>query len=59
MPNFHVQTLYDVLYYKMTDDQAPIQLELPMPFPELGGDMPLLPARMVNEVFPGLTPKPH
>jgi CRISP-associated protein Cas1 len=33
----------------MTDDQAPIQLELPMPFPELGGDMPLLPARMVNE----------
>ncbi len=33
----------------MTDDQHPIQFELPMPFPELGGDMPLLPARMVNE----------
>jgi CRISPR-associated protein Cas1 len=33
----------------MTDDQSPIQLELPMPFPELSGDMPLLPARMVNE----------
>ncbi|HUW97888.1 MAG TPA: Dna2/Cas4 domain-containing protein [Acidiferrobacter sp.] len=25
------------------------QPELPMPFPELAGDMPLLPARMVNE----------
>ncbi|PKM10506.1 MAG: CRISPR-associated endonuclease Cas4/Cas1 [Gammaproteobacteria bacterium HGW-Gammaproteobacteria-3] len=33
----------------MTDDQAPIQLELPMPFPELSGDMPLLQARMINE----------
>jgi hypothetical protein len=45
----------------MTDDQAPIQLELPMPFPELlGGDMPpLLLARMLNEVFPGHTPKPY
>ncbi len=27
----------------------PRQGELPMPFPELSGDMPLLPARMVNE----------
>ncbi len=26
-----------------------MQLELPMAFPELGGDLPLLPARMVNE----------
>jgi len=25
------------------------QIELPLPFPELSGDMPLLPARMVNE----------
>lgn len=25
------------------------QRELPLPFPELGGDLPLLPARMVNE----------
>jgi CRISPR-associated endonuclease Cas1/CRISPR-associated protein Cas4 len=25
------------------------QVELPLPFPELSGDMPLLPARMVNE----------
>ncbi len=25
------------------------QAELPLPFPELSGDMPLLPARMVNE----------
>lgn len=33
----------------MTDNQSPIQLELPMPFPELSGDMPLLPARMINE----------
>ncbi|MGH8474803.1 MAG: CRISPR-associated endonuclease Cas4g/Cas1g [Methylococcales bacterium] len=33
----------------MTDEHEPIQTELPMPFPELGGDMPLLPARMVNE----------
>ena len=29
------------------DDQC--QEELPMPFPELSGDMPLLPARMANE----------
>ena len=29
-----------------TDD---VQRELPLPFPELSGDMPLLPARMVNE----------
>lgn len=33
----------------MTDENIPIQLELPMAFPELGGDLPLLPARMVNE----------
>lgn len=26
-----------------------VQTELPLPFPELSGDMPLLPARMVNE----------
>lgn len=25
------------------------QIELPMPFPELSGDFPLLPARIVNE----------
>lgn len=30
------------------DDQTP-QGELPLPFPELAGDLPLLPARMVNE----------
>jgi CRISPR-associated endonuclease Cas1/CRISPR-associated protein Cas4 len=29
------------------DDQS--QSELPLPFPELSGDLPLLPARMVNE----------
>lgn len=28
---------------------AEIQAELPLPFPELAGDLPLLPARMVNE----------
>ena len=33
----------------MSDDRTPVQLELPMPFPELGGDLPLLPARMINE----------
>jgi CRISPR-associated protein Cas1 len=31
----------------MTSDDA--QRELPLPFPELSGDLPLLPARMVNE----------
>lgn len=30
-------------------DQTPTQPELPLPFPELAGDLPLLPARMVNE----------
>ncbi|HEX2824762.1 MAG TPA: CRISPR-associated endonuclease Cas1 [Burkholderiales bacterium] len=30
-------------------DQVPLQNELPLPFPELSGDLPLLPARMVNE----------
>jgi CRISPR-associated endonuclease Cas1/CRISPR-associated protein Cas4 len=29
--------------------QSPAQGELPLPFPELSGDLPLLPARMVNE----------
>ncbi len=36
----------------MTDDTATVvaaQPELPMPFPVLGSDLPLLPARMVNE----------
>ncbi|WFP50974.1 CRISPR-associated endonuclease Cas1 [Methylomonas sp. EFPC3] len=34
----------------MTDNERPpVQLELPLPFPELSGDMPLLPARMINE----------
>ncbi|GAB4176083.1 MAG: CRISPR-associated endonuclease Cas1 [Rhodocyclaceae bacterium] len=37
----------------MTSDESPdgaaAQPELPLPFPELTGDMPLLPARMVNE----------
>lgn len=28
---------------------TPLQAELPLPFPELAGDLPLLPARMVNE----------
>jgi hypothetical protein len=28
---------------------TPEQPELPLPFPEFTGDMPLLPARMVNE----------
>lgn len=28
---------------------AHIQQELPLPFPEFTGDMPLLPARMVHE----------
>jgi CRISPR-associated protein Cas1 len=30
-------------------EHPPIQLELPLPFPELSGDVPLLPARMINE----------
>ncbi|MGR9054022.1 MAG: CRISPR-associated endonuclease Cas4g/Cas1g, partial [Gammaproteobacteria bacterium] len=33
----------------MAEERIPVQLELPMPFPELGGDLPLLPARMINE----------
>ncbi|WKJ89619.1 hypothetical protein QZJ86_16585 [Methylomonas montana] len=33
----------------MNDERPPIQLELPLPFSELSGDMPLLPARMINE----------
>ncbi|MGH8503625.1 MAG: CRISPR-associated protein Cas4, partial [Gammaproteobacteria bacterium] len=32
-----------------SDDRTPEQKDLPLPFPELAGDMPLLPARMVNE----------
>lgn len=36
---------------KLSDDNesTPRQAELPLPFPELSGDLPLLPARMVNE----------
>jgi len=30
-------------------ENIPSQTELPLPFPELAGDLPLLPARMVNE----------
>ena len=30
-------------------NDAPAQYELPLPFPELTGDQPLLPARMINE----------
>ena len=30
-------------------DESPAQAELPLPFPELSGALPLLPARMVNE----------
>lgn len=30
-------------------EENPVQAELPLPFPELSGDLPLLPARMVNE----------
>lgn len=33
----------------MTTDGPYRQPELPLPFPELSGDLPLLPARMVNE----------
>lgn len=36
----------------MSDDQSGssgVQSELPLPFPELSGDLPLLPVRMVNE----------
>ena len=34
----------------MNDDSSKgTQVELPLPFPELSGDLPLLPARMVNE----------
>src|SRR5580692_9336086 len=32
-----------------TANEESIQHELPLPFPELTGDQPLLPARMVNE----------
>jgi CRISPR-associated endonuclease Cas1/CRISPR-associated protein Cas4 len=31
------------------EEQVQRQTELPLPFPELAGDMPLLPARMLNE----------
>jgi hypothetical protein len=34
------------LAFAVTDDD---QRELPLPFPELSGDQPLVPARMVNE----------
>ncbi len=33
----------------MTDSNKREQSELPLPFPDLSDDMPLLPARMVNE----------
>jgi len=33
----------------MPEDDTPQQPELPLPFPEFTGDLPLLPARMVNE----------
>jgi len=33
----------------MAQDPTPVQRELSLPFPELSGDSPLLPARMVNE----------
>jgi len=33
----------------MDEPNQPAQVELPLPFPELAADMPLLPARMVNE----------
>jgi CRISPR-associated endonuclease Cas1/CRISPR-associated protein Cas4 len=33
----------------MADEARPVQRELSLPFPELSGDSPLLPARMVNE----------
>ncbi len=33
----------------MPDEQVQQQSELALPFPELAGDMPLLPARMLNE----------
>ncbi len=33
----------------MEEEPTPIQRELSLPFPELSGDSPLLPARMVNE----------
>lgn len=33
----------------MSDEEVQQQPELPLPFPELAGDLPLLPARMLNE----------
>ncbi len=33
----------------MSERNPPTQTELPLPFPELSGDTPLLPARMINE----------
>ena len=33
----------------ISDDRTPEQQDLPLPFPEFSGDLPLLPARMVNE----------
>jgi CRISP-associated protein Cas1 len=33
----------------MTSEANDPQRELELPFPELSGDLPLLPARMVNE----------
>jgi CRISPR-associated endonuclease Cas1/CRISPR-associated protein Cas4 len=45
LSRFHSCTRWAVVA-NMSDQQ---QTELPLPFPELAGDMPLLPARMVNE----------
>lgn len=33
----------------MPDSQVPVQVELELPFPDLARDVPLLPARMINE----------
>lgn len=33
----------------MPDPEAPVQVELELPFPDLARDVPLLPARMINE----------
>lgn len=35
--------------FEINDMSEEVQKELPLPFPELSGDLPLLPARMINE----------
>ncbi|MGQ0653218.1 MAG: hypothetical protein ACT4P4_13285 [Betaproteobacteria bacterium] len=40
----------------MPDEQVQQQSELPLSFPELAGDMPLLPARMLNGLVQPDTP---